>query len=154
MLFQQCILSSKSTVDNIPPFIEIYSESEEPQNFVKDALGNYTLNGPFDFNGMPIYKHNCLDLYFYYDPISNGFCVSYNPTLNDCILIFDVYHDLEPLVWDSDGKEYIPSLQINYRFFNEEPDLQEALLNIPKRLQITSVGPFGQMVIKSTVPYD
>ena len=146
-LFQQCIDSSKSTMDNVPKFVEIYSKDGVSHYLAKDAIGNYTLKGPFHLNGLPIYKHNCLDLYFYYDLISNGFCISYDPTINNCILIFDIYGDLASLVWDTDRNEYIPSLQMNYRFFSEEPDLQDALSNIPKRIQITSGGPLGQTVI-------
>ena len=98
-MFEQCTQVSKLTMADVPPFIEVYSENGALENLEKHAIGSYTLHGTSVLNELPIYKHNCFDLYFYYDPTSNGFCISYDPIINNCILIFDVYGDLEPLVW-------------------------------------------------------
>ena len=133
-------------MDNAPPFIEIYSENGEPQSLAKHAIGYYKLSGPFTLNGLPIYKHNCLDLYIYYDKTSRGFCVSYDPYSKNCLLIFDLSNDLEQLVWDTDKQEYVATLQMKYRFLNDEPEVQKIFSYIPKRLKITSEGAFGQMV--------
>ena len=146
VLFQQCAQLSKLAVDEVPSFIEIYSDHGELNTLAKHAVGSYTLHGKFALNTMPIYKHNCLDLYLYYDLISNGFCVSYDQSTNNCIVIFDLYNDLDPMVWDTDKEKYIPSLQLKYRFYNEEPELHGGFNNIPKRIKLTSVGAFGQMV--------
>ena len=146
-LFQQCTQLFKSTRDNVPPFIEIYSLVGQPQNLAIHALGIYKLNGPFTLNGLPIYKHSCFDLYFYYDPISNGFCVSYDLSSNNCILIFDIYNKFDPSIWDPENKEYVNGVEpILFRFLNEEPEVLDTSFNIPKRIKITSVGAFGQMV--------
>ena len=146
ILFGKCAQLSKLTVNDVPPFIEIYSDNGKQKNLAQNTVGSYKLHGSFTLNGLPIYKHSCSDLYFYHDLTLNGFCVGYDPTIKNCILIFDVYNDLEALVWDTDKEEYVPSLQMKYRFLKEEPVELDTFSDIPKRIKISSVGAFGQKV--------